>query len=253
MSVTCVRVMSSTENSADTTNTMIAKVCESPQASGEPMTNPSRPPARCRLPHENVFVSAAMTTSMIEHTDHSSIAQPAMTRGLPDPLPALRMRRTATRTSNTGTTMLITPNRPAANACSTRPSAPSTRNHSDPMKNTASTIITKHNPSRRYAGSNSPVPPAPRTPAPSARGTASAVRFHHGSSVGAPDDGVCRDVPDELVRGLFGFEEVDRAITLKILSQGFHLASRAFAIRAHQCNAPRWCCTYSSACMSMWS
>ncbi len=35
MSVTCVRVMSSTENSADTTNTMIAKVCESPQASGE--------------------------------------------------------------------------------------------------------------------------------------------------------------------------------------------------------------------------
>lgn len=141
---------------------------------------PDRQPAECSR-RENSFVSAAMTTSMIEQIDHSNITPPAITCVLWDCLPELRMRRIANTMSNTGTTTLITPKIAEANKCSPRPSAPSTRNHSDPQKNTARMIMTKHNPSRRYAGSYSPTLTL-RTAEPNARGTHSNALCQNGSA-----------------------------------------------------------------------
>ena len=75
-----------------------------------------RPPAFWIAVQSKSGVPAANATSIIEQTDHSSITHPVMTRGLPDPLPELRMRRNATRNSSTGSMTLITPNTPAASA-----------------------------------------------------------------------------------------------------------------------------------------
>lgn len=163
---------------------MTANTFDNPHAKGEPSTKPSSPPALCSRPMSNERASAATTTSMIEQTDHNSIAQPLTTRGLSEFLPLLRIRRMATITSSTGNTTLITPSTPAENACSTRPMIPFTRNHSEAQKNTASTISRKHRPSRRYTGSNSPTPATDRTSEPKPRGTARMIRFHSGSSTG---------------------------------------------------------------------
>lgn len=134
------------------------------------------------------------------------------------------MRRIANTMSSTGTTTLITPKIAEANECSPRPSAPSTRNHSDPQKNTARMIMTKHNPSRRYAGSYSPTLTL-RTAEPNARGTHSNALCQNGSApwFRAPPCELCAEPardpvpPPEEERAVLPFDDLedDCAITVE--------------------------------------
>ena len=95
--------------------------------------------------------SEAMAASRIEHIDHRIMSQPNAMRAFSLRRSVLRMRLNTTRAKNTGSTTLIRPRAPDANACRARPNTPCTRNHSEAQKSTARITMTKQAMSRRYA------------------------------------------------------------------------------------------------------